>query len=476
MNNYFYKLFIILVIFMIIGGCMPVDDKPIQTASMPSTAVSTPSKTTTPTLSNGPLLLIQINYEEYHIIDIFQQTIYPFDPPGEGKRYDLAENLSPNRKKIFFSLNDENIVIVDFDRKQEHLRDELNLNASLFQPEKAAEEALEIMPELDISYGDVLSSVTQAFSQSKTNLQWCESDRYLLFVLENSETSTNLHLKDLQTGTQIQLEEQPALVQDYWISPGGDDILLKKGFMFEVDVWQDDSYYLIDIDAQDAEPITLPPGSDHPSLSWLGTQYIGITHQTLPLGGVDFTVVNALTLESTQIIQGTFSQINLFDEKLLVLSQDQEMKTSYIELMDFTGQILKSHRLDDVCVVHATVNGKILLNCEMESLLLDESLQPQSFGDPIFLLSPAPDRQSSILVTRHGKSYLLDADLTDRQSLALNGSLLEILWLPDSSGFLYRIQGKLYYYDLQSKRSLLLVNSDLFGDYTNMNAVWINID
>jgi len=491
MNKNSYKLVISLVIILIISGCMPSDVEPIRTTSLPSTTVPIPSKiipsTHVPTgsasetlipstLSEDPLLLIQSSYEVFQIIDVLQQTTYPFDPPGEDKHYDLAENLSPSRKKMFFLVDDEKIVIMDFNRMQEHSLYELNSNSSLFQPEKAAEEVLKIMPELDFSYSDVLISVKQALSQSKTNLQWYESDRYLLSVLEDSETSTNLYFNDLQTGTRHQLEDQPALVQDYWISPGGDYILLKKGFMFESNIWQDDSYYLLNINAQSAEPLTLPQGSDHPSMSWLGTQFVGITHQTLPLGGVGFTVVNAFTMKSTQIIQRTFSQIYFFGEKLLVLKQDQEKKISTIELMDFTGQILKSHTLEDVCVVSAVINGKTLLNCETESLILDESLQPQSFNNPIFLLSPAPDMQSSILVTRNGKFYLLNADLTDRQSPDLNGTPLEILWLPDSSGFLYRTRGELHYYDLKSKESLLLIASDLFSDYTNMNAGWINID
>jgi hypothetical protein len=81
-----------------------------------------------------------------------------------------------------------------------------------------------------------------------------------------------------------------------------------------------------------------------------------------------------------------------------------------------------------------------------------------------------------VIVTREGKSFLLNAALDEWQSLPLTGSPLEIRWMPDSSGFLYRTLGELHYFNLKTEQSRLLYTSDLFGDYTNLNAVWINVE
>jgi len=68
---------------------------------------------------------------------------------------------------------------------------------------------------------------------------------------------------------------------------------------------------------------------------------------------------------------------------------------------------------------------------------------------------------------------LVDSALKDRQELNLAGDPLEILWLPDSSGFLYRTARHLYHYDLATAVNHQLLMSDFFGDYRNLNAVWI---
>jgi hypothetical protein len=60
--------------------------------------------------------------------------------------------------------------------------------------------------------------------------------------------------------------------------------------------------------------------------------------------------------------------------------------------------------------------------------------------------------------------------------LELEGRPLEIRWVPDGTGFLYRITGKLLIYDLESGESSLLLNAQSLGDYTNINAVWIKVE
>jgi hypothetical protein len=135
------------------------------------------------------------------------------------------------------------------------------------------------------------------------------------------------------------------------------------------------------------------------------------------------------------------------------------------------GEAITTQALPGDCTRSFIVGDQVLVNCEAESLLLDETLSPQSFGDPISLL-----RLSSmgiVIVTRSNEAFLYDPTLNNFQSLALAGEPLEILWLPDASGFLYRTYGTVYHYNLLTQRSQILLESDLFTDYRNLNAAWI---
>jgi hypothetical protein len=463
-----------LTIIAFLNGCFPSSIYKQTTTSPTTTAPPTAEHSPLP-ISDGPLLLIQSGFNAYHILNILEKTAYQFTPPGEPGYHHLANNLSPSGKNMIFLINDELPGIMSFETWQVKILDNLYKGSSIFQSGKTARESLEVLPSLNFTYEAILSAVEKALPSSKSNLQWYQNDSTLLFVQEGSQTSTNLCLNDLGTGTQYQLEEKPGLVEAYWVSPDEEKILVKKGFIFEPNIWEDDQYFVVDIASRSAEPVPLPQDINHPSLSWLGSQFVGITHQTQPAGGVGFSLMDPTTMKSTQIINEDFTQIRLYDEHLLVIRQDQETKTSIIKQIDFLGQVIRSQALDQLCVIQHICCEKIILNCDTESLILDEIFHPRSFGNPIFLLSPSPDGQTFVLITRTNAVFLLNAVLEERQLLTLNRAPLEIRWLPDSSGFLYRTPGELFYYDLTSEKSHLLLTSDLFGDYRNLNAVWINI-
>lgn len=117
----------------------------------------------------------------------------------------------------------------------------------------------------------------------------------------------------------------------------------------------------------------------------------------------------------------------------------------------------------------------IILNCESQSFLINENLALPPFGESVFILSRAPNQRYFILISRSGETTLLNHALSEAEPLDLQGVPLEILWLPDSSGFLYRAQGHLYHFDLVKRKSNSLLKSDIFSDYTNLNAVWLKV-
>lgn len=488
MNRITISLIILITTITITSACTPSTKTPNPTTAETITASPSPSESptlfwgpttlegTTLSLSEGPLLLVQTDFGTYHIIDIGQDAVYPFEPPVENKSFDLRGNLSPSGQRMLFPTEEQLISIMNFKTWEIQNLDNINDDSPVFQLQLAAEEALEALPQSDFTFQNVLSAVNDAFVQSHKIHQWYQDDNTLLNVQTGTPSSTNLLLYNLESDIKIQLESQPGLVQAFWVAPGGDKILIKKGFIFDPNVWQDDRYVVVDLKDQSVTPLPLPRDSDYPSLSWLNSNEIGITHQIKPNGGVGYSIVNLSTMESTLILDGAFTQIRGLGNNLLATFQNKETKTTKFQRLNSYGEVIHSQSLDCLCRIVAVVNGKIILNCESESQLMDENLLIQSFADPILLLNLAPDGESMVIVTREGKSFLLNAALDEWQSLPLTGSPLEIRWMPDSSGFLYRTLGELHYFNLKTEQSRLLYTSDLFGDYTNLNAVWINVE
>jgi hypothetical protein len=116
----------------------------------------------------------------------------------------------------------------------------------------------------------------------------------------------------------------------------------------------------------------------------------------------------------------------------------------------------------------------ILINCATDSLLLDENLDITPLGDRVSLLSSAPGGDNVIFVNQDGGTFLLNQISLERQPIPLEGTPLEIRWVPDGSGFLYRLSGELHLYDIDLKQSTLILTSAHLSDYSNINAVWIN--
>ena len=473
------RIFAIILLLLLCTVSCGSSTSPVGTAT--STIIPQPAvtKTSTQTLtqidlyaSDGAFLLIETDPYVYHVMDIRTGAITPFNLPESNEQYDLADSLSPSGTQIFLPINPEEVQIVDLITGDK--RTALERNPIQFQPEQAVDSALESLPELAYSSETMHLALQTAYDDSIQNIQWYQDDDHLIWTMAGSEISTNLFLLNVETGEQVQLDNLPGLVQSAHVSPDGKTILLKKGFVVEPGIWEDDRYYLVTIDTKAAIPISLPEAVENPSLSWLTSQSIGIIHQTALIGGENYSIIDASSLQATPIVHGVFTSIHQFSGSFLVINQHQEENTTSLALIDTTGQQLHTIVLDQLCSLKAVVNQKIILNCAAESQLLDSTLQMSGFNDPVSLLISAPDSAASVLVTRTDFILLLNSNLEIHQPLSLSGTPLEIRWLPDSSGFLYRTRGALYCYNLTSDEDRLLLTSNFFSDYTNLNAVWIN--
>jgi len=484
---------IMLILTTMVLGCRPsqnlakqeefANDETTSTAQQPQTETVQPSDTPT-SISNlavkaeGPLLLIQTDVDTYQIIDVLNQSAIDFQPPLKNQNYGLAKSLSPSRSQMLFQINAQEILLMSLDSEliETIIDDQSDLSA--FDPYQAAIEAHNALPDLNYSEEGTQTAVMHAWENSKSNIQWYQSDQNLLFVLTTSETSTSLFLSDLLTGRHEQLENMPGLVEQFWVGPNKDLILIKKGLIFEPGIWQEDAYYLIDQSQNSIQPISMPEDVENPSVFWFSADSIGIIHQPAPVGGINFSLVDIATRERQLILSESFSRLIIFGTHLLTLHHDQEALMTNLAMRMSDGRVVNTETLEGICFVSATVDDhRLLMNCETESYLVEEdTLSVSSYGEPLLMFSRSPNKSAIIMVTRPGETTLLNAALRKQQSLTLEGTPLEIRWLPDSSGFLYRTANRLYHYDLASETSHLLITSDFFGDYRNLNAVWLQLD
>ena len=482
--------FVLIIAICLIGcaACAPTQT-PAPTATMtkaPPTATAsiqpaTPTPLSSPTVTQRPPIttdgygfLLQTGFSAYQIVDVTQKTSMPFNPPGEARQYNLAANLSPSRSLLAFPQDANDIAVLKLDDGQVKRFNPREDIEPIFDSEAALETAQEIFSEADLPLETPTEAIQNAYTQSQSIFRWYQNDTTWLIAVAVDEDRTNLHTYDLETGELTQLEAAPGLVQSISPGPSGEEILLKKGFLFDQTTWEDDRYYLINLAQKNVQPIPLPEGSDLPHVSWFDTENIGIIHQARLVGGIDFSLFNIETGELTQVVWGEFTELSNFNGNLLVLSPASSDNTTRVSYFLPGGEIFQS--IDSLCTINHVLESHVILNCEIDSFILDENLRMTRFDDPLFIISPAPDAEQILSVVRTGQIKLLDSSLTLEKTITLEAAPLEIRWMPDSSGFLYRGRGRIYWYDLSTESSDLLVESDLFNDYTNMNGVWIGGD
>ncbi|MFU8826924.1 MAG: hypothetical protein ACNA70_05460 [Brevefilum sp.] len=423
----------------------------------------------------GPLLLLQTNFDEYLFLEPKSQTSISFEPPISNPQFRLRANLSPSGKLMFFPGQDGAGVIIDL-QSGEVVHTYNFSGPALFIPKQAAIEAGPLVTELELTETGLQDAVTEAHQRSRQLLRWYQSDRYHLSVQDTGPASTSLFLDDHQTGTRLQLEDQPGFVEDYHIGPDRNLVLLKKGFVFWPGAYRDKAYYLLNIQERSIQPVTLPEDISNPTVTWFTQDTIGVIHQATNRGGSGFSLIDIKTFETQTIITGEFGELHQFGDHLLLSQRHSEPETTTFQLVTLAGEYVTAQTVNQQCFRQHAVSDRIILQCEQQSFLLDQDLNFDPFYDSVLTLWPAPNRNTFLMINRSEQSFMLDENLELQGELFLEEPPLEIFWLPDSTGFLYRTHGKLFFFDLQQKTSHLLIESDLFSDYTNLNAVWVNPD
>ena len=108
-------------------------------------------------------------------------------------------------------------------------------------------------------------------------------------------------------------------------------------------------------------------------------------------------------METQLIVTGQFSSVQNFQDGLLVFRSDPDTYDTIIQKTDLTGQLQMETSLPEPCSPVKVTDEAIVVNCETESMILDGNLTAETFSDPIFLLSNAPDGTQWVRVNRSGK-------------------------------------------------------------------------
>ena len=476
-----HLIILFLAFLLLLTACNGPQETPTSEATPTTTQIATateslaPDSTSTPTLtsfptSDGPFLLIQTDTQTYEIIDFALNQRYPVELPDVGQKISLSGSLSPSKTMLKLPVQENQLQLFSFITGDLQTIDLPNSGFDLQETAELAQAAFESM---GLTLEAALDAVQTSYSQSIANTQWYQDDEHLLVVTTGSPTSTHLSLMDTVSGRVESLESLPGLLET--VSLSGDWALLKKGLINVPGYSLDDRYYILNLVTLETQAIELPEDADNPILAWFGASSLSIIHQSQPVGGINYAILNLDDMDTQPVIQGLFSSVRRYQDGLLVFRTDPDTLESIVQLTDLSGQVLKEATLTTAGNLVSIIDDKIILNLETGSIILDSNLVAAEFSGPIFLLSSAPDGSTQVLVNRSGQTTLLDSSLGNPQPIELEGAALEVRWLPDSSAFLYRTLGKLYRYDLVEGSSTLLFESGLLGDYANTNAVWINI-
>jgi len=475
------RVILLLAFLLMLTACNGPQESPTPIASPTADQVTTATESLTPTptsaptqtpfpASDGPFLLIQSDSQTYEIIDFSLNQRYPVDLPDVEQKIGLSGSLSPSKTVLKLPVQEDQLKLFNFITGNLQTIDLPNSGFDLAQTAELAQAAFE---EMGLTLEAAQDAVQASYSNSIANTQWYQDDGHLLAVTTGSPTSTQLSLVDAVTGQVETLETLPGLLEKFTLS--GDWALLKKGLINEPGYSLDDHYYVLNLVTRETQPINLPTDSDNPIIAWFGASTLSIIHQSQPVGGINFSMLNLDGMDTQLVIEGLFSSVQRYQDGLLVFRTDPDTMESIIQLIDLSGQVIKETTLPTAGNLVAIVGDKIIVDLETSSILLDSELNAAEFSGPIFLLSSAPNGSTRVLVNRSGQTTLLDSSLGNPQPIELESAALEVRWLSDSSAFLYRTLGKLYLYDLAEGSSTLLFESGLLGDYANTNAAWVNI-
>lgn len=497
-----YSLAFLLLLFLTSCLVHPVTDGLEQTQTTLPTEIRSQTSTSELMVSpnigaviislEGPLLLIHDNSSNKNpifLLDISTGLQYPMNIPVNTSIPSLSKALSPDKQLMVLvqKFNDDpfkkDLLIYEILTGQ--ISHEIHVEASSpFNPK----EMFSLFPDdvqREFSTRNLGNWILDdSFAGSLGIFRWSADSRFLYFSNSCEGGFSCLYRYDLSTKQVSQLEREIFFLEGIYPSPDGTNILLIKS-----PVPQLPDFHLINVFVINPSlAVTYTPSiSSDLNLTyeyyWMDNQRIAITGFNIE----DFTYseIYQYSLNSKEFLllaKEPFSDFLITDNGIFTMKFDQDSQTTrvYIGSKEDQNKIMN---IPGECsnLMRSSIPGyTILASCEQGLFGISPNYVLSKFADISGNILFSPDAQffiqygSSVSPDSKDSIKLLDTNFTLLRDIEVS-DVRQIIWQPDSKGFLYLSMQGLFKVKLPNGEPELLIRNNT-DDYRNLDAVWFDIN
>lgn len=494
------KWLLTLILLLSLTSCLiPTDKEPLRIdPTSIATAIFAPTSTPEIILSlgledkinslHGPLLLINDNTSDGNplfILDVSSAEKYILEIPGDTSISSLGNALSPDQRSIILTRNykddpfQKDLLI--FDIMTGKILHEIHIGSP---SPIATKEMFSLLPQdvqreiSDRNLDDWI--LNESLAGSLGVFRWSADSRSFYFSNSCENGYTCLYHYNMKVGEEIQLEGGEFFVQRIHLSPDGSRILLIKS-----PIPQLTEFPIINVSVLDPllEVTHIPHISSDMNLTY---DYAWLDANNLVISGFNVD----------DFIYSEIYQYGLIGNNVTLLSNDpffdhifdgnQLITLQFDQDAQFTKVSIKSAQNPDHLL---NIPGKCidLISSPIPGYIALVSCEQGLFGiDPTFVLTKisefsgnfalSPDSQFFIQFSPSDPSIsndsikLLDANFGLLREM-LVPDVRQIIWQPDSLGFLYLSMEGLFRVQLPDGDPELLIYNNT-DDYRHLDAVW----
>lgn len=500
MKNYY--LAFLLLLFLTSCLVQPVTDGLEQIKTTVPTEIqsqtSTPELMKSPNIGNkifsleDPLLLIHDNSSaEYplFLLEISTAKPYPVNIPPNTSITSLGNALSPDKqfmvlvKKFTDDPFKKELLIYEILTGQ--ISHEIHIEASSpFNPK----EMFSLFPDdvqREFSTRNLGNWIlNESLAGSLGIFRWSADSRFLYFSNSCEGGYSCLYRYDLSKKQVSQLEREFFFLEGIYPSPDESNLLIIKSPVPQLPDFQLVNVFVID---PSLAVMHIPPISSDLNLtyeySWLDNQRLAITGFNIE----DFTYSEVYqyslnTKEFLLLANEPFSDLIINDNGIFTMKFDQDSQSTrvYIDSKEYQNKILN---IPGECnnLMRSSIPGyTILVSCEQGLFCISPNYVLRKVADISGNILFSPDARFFIQYgstdPSDGKDSikLLDTSFTLLRDIVVS-DIRQIIWQPDSQGFLFLSMQGLFKVKLPNGEPELLIRNNT-DDYRHLDAVWFDIN
>ena len=494
------KLLHTLILLLCLTSClMPTDmdqsqndptTLPTKICALTSTPeiILSPGIEDTINLLQGPLLLINDNTSSDNplfLLDVSSAKQYRLEIPDNTSITSLGNALSPDGRSIILTrkfTNDpfrKDLLIYDF--MAGTILDEIHIGSSSQINTKEMFSRLPGNVQKELSERNLGNWVlNDSLAGSLGIFRWSADSRSLYFSDACEGGYSCLHSYDLITGQKSQVEREEFFLEGIYLAPDSSSILLIKSPVPQLPDFPMINVVVIDPSLQIKHIPPLPSDLNlNYEYAWLDSNNLVITGFNVE----DFTYseIHKYSLNSNlaYIVENEpFLDFIFLDDEIFILKFDPVTQSSRITIRSDQYQD-KTLGIPVECndLRRSSINGySVLVFCEQGLFGIDPPFNLIKIADISGNIVFSPDSRFLIQYSPSDPSIsnnsikLLDSNLGLLRELPVP-DVRQIIWQPDSLGFLYLSMHGLFRVELPDGEPELLINNNM-DDYRHLDAAW----